>query len=624
MARMARYHPGVEHERTIGVDTGGTFTDFSVEGRVFKVRSSPEDPAHAVLEGLGELGIERGWRVVHGTTVATNALLTDSCATTAFVTTAGIEDLLEIGRQERRDLYALEPAPRTALVPRALRFGVTERLAPDGSVEIPLEVGDLAERLRASGAQAVAICLLHAYRDGRHERALADALASTGLPVSISSRVACEFREYERGITTAANASLIPVLAPYIQRLADALTGHALEVLQSSGGTALPAEVIERPISTVLSGPAGGVVAATDLAARHGIDAAVSFDMGGTSTDVALLRGEFEVRPEFRFRDLPLRVPVLDVHTVGAGGGSIARLDALGALRVGPASAGAEPGPACYGTGDHATVTDAHLACGHLSEEDLLAGTLRLDRARAEHAIAALAGVTPHDILRVADATMERAIRAVTVRRGVDPRGCALIAFGGAGGLHACRLAEALAMRAVFLPPAPGTFSAHGMRIADRRRDFVRTVLLPASACMEGLEALFGEFPEHDAPVALRTADVRYEGQSHELSVVADARLAERFHEAHERAYGYCDRERGVEVVNLRLAAVHPSPRPSPLAARAPATARAGPQRLERSDLEGAVLGPTVITEMTGTTLVPAGWRCEALADGTLKLERDI
>jgi len=548
-------------ERVVGVDTGGTFTDFSVEGRVHKVRSTPDDPSRAVLDGLAALGLEGRWRVVHGTTVATNALLTDRCARTAFVTTAGLEDLLEIGRQDRADLYALEPEPRVALVPRALRFGVSERLAPDGSVEVALDAGDLAERLRASGAEAVAVCLLHAYRDARHEDELATLLAATGLPVSISSRVACEFREYERAVTTTANASLIPVLAPYIRRLADALEGHELEILQSSGGTATPEEVIEKPIATVLSGPAGGVVAATDLAQVHGYEHAVSFDMGGTSTDVALLRATGEVRPEFLLRGLPLRVPVLDVHTVGAGGGSIAHFDALGALRVGPQSAGADPGPACYGTGDQPTVTDAHLVLGNLSEDDPLAGSLRLDRSRAERAVDGNA----EGILRVADATMERAIRAVTVRRGVDPRPCALIAFGGAGGLHACSLATALGMRAVLIPPAPGTFSAHGMRTADRRRDFVRTVLLSAEDCATRLDELYAAFPEHAAPVERRTADVRYVGQSHELSVEADARLIDRFHAAHEMAYGYCDRARAVEVVNLRVAAVHPSPRPHTL-----------------------------------------------------------
>ncbi|MHC4408966.1 MAG: hydantoinase/oxoprolinase family protein, partial [Planctomycetota bacterium] len=390
-------------------------------------------------------------------------------------------------------------------------------------------------------------------------------------------------------------------------------TGHTLEVLQSSGGTATPEEIIERPIATVLSGPAGGVVAATELARRHGIAQAVSFDMGGTSTDVALLRDQWEVRPEFAFEGWPLRVPVLDVHTVGAGGGSIAHLDALGALRVGPQSAGADPGPACYGRGEQPTVTDAHLVLGHLAEQDLLAGSLRLDRARAERAV----GGDAADILRVANATMERAIRTVTVRRGVDPRPCALIAFGGAGGLHACSLAQALGMRRVLMPPAPGTFSAHGMRTADRRRDFVRTVLLDANECLPKLDALFDTFAEQ----GVRTADVRYEGQSHELTVPADDRLVESFHGAHKCADGYSDRNRSVQVVNLRIAAIQPSPRPQPFPAAKRQRPIQAPTRLARADLNRAVLGPTVITEPTATTVVPDGWRCDVLADGTLRLE---
>ncbi|MHC4449622.1 MAG: hydantoinase/oxoprolinase family protein [Planctomycetota bacterium] len=591
----------------VGVDTGGTFTDFSVEGRVHKVRSTPDDPARAVLEGLREVGFAE--RIVHGTTVATNALLTGRGARTALVVTAGLEDLLEIGRQGRTSLYSLAPRGPDPLVPRELRFGVRERLGPDGTVETPLEIDDLVERIGASGAEAIAVCL----RNSAHEEELGRRLAATGLPVSLSSRVACEFREYERGITTAANAALIPVLSPYIQRLADALTGHTLEVLQSSGGTATPEEIIERPIATVLSGPAGGVVAATELARRHGIAQAVSFDMGGTSTDVALLRDQWEVRPEFAFEGWPLRVPVLDVHTVGAGGGSIAHLDALGALRVGPQSAGADPGPACYGRGEQPTVTDAHLVLGHLAEQDLLAGSLRLDRARAERAV----GGDAADILRVANATMERAIRTVTVRRGVDPRPCALIAFGGAGGLHACSLAQALGMRRVLMPPAPGTFSAHGMRTADRRRDFVRTVLLDANECLPKLDALFDTFAEQ----GVRTADVRYEGQSHELTVPADDRLVESFHAAHKCAYGYADRNRSVQVVNLRIAAIQPSPRPQPFPAAKRLAPLPAPTRLARADLNRAVLGPTVITEPTATTVVPDGWRCDVLADGTLRLE---
>ncbi len=604
--------------RTVGIDTGGTFTDFSVGDRVLKVRSTPRDPSRAIAEGLAALGLPGRLRIVHGTTVATNALLTRTLARTAFVTTRGLEDLIEIGRQERLHLYAIEPTRHDPIVRPEDRFGVTERLFADGRVETPLDLGDLVARVRASGADAVAVCLLHAYRDPAHERAVGEALGRTGLPVSLSHRVSNEMREFERAATTVANAALMPVMAPYQRRLAAALSGHDLEIMKSSGGTAPPEEIAEFPVTTVLSGPAGGVVAAAELARLHGIDGIVSFDMGGTSTDVSFLRGEPRLAPQFVHAGLPLRVPVLDVHTVGAGGGSIARLDPMGALRVGPESAGAEPGPACYGTGDLPTVTDAHVALGHLTGDDRLAGTLALEVGRARRAV----GGNAAGILRVADATMERAIRTVTVRRGIDPRPATLVAFGGAGGLHACSLADALGMRDVLIPRDPGAFSAHGMRNADRRRDFVRTVLREGRACVRELERLLEPMRAHRGRLSLETADVRYVGQSHELSVVADPRLVERFHVAHEQAYGYCDRARPVEVVNLRLAAIDPSPRPSPLPPRKARKARKGPGRLPRADLEGAILGPVVLTETTATTVVPSGWRATVLADGALLLER--
>ncbi|MGQ0615321.1 MAG: hydantoinase/oxoprolinase family protein [Planctomycetaceae bacterium] len=598
----------------VGIDTGGTFTDFvASDGRVVKVPSTPDDPARAVLEGLARLASPAPLHVVHGTTVATNALLTRSYARTAFVTTRGLEDLLEIGRQERRELYALRPRAHDPVVAREDRFGVKERLLPDGSVESPLDLEDLVERVGRSGAAAVAVCLLHAYRNPAHERVLGEALARTGLPVSLSHRVANEFREFERAATTAVNAALVPILAPYLRRLEAALKGHVVEILQSSGGTAACTEVAELPVRTILSGPAGGVAAAAELARRHGIEEAVSFDMGGTSTDVALLRGGAQLVPEFRVEGLPLRVPVLDVHTVGSGGGSIARLDAMGALRVGPQSAGADPGPACYGRGDEPTVTDAHVALGHLLDGDLLGGALAIDAGRARTAVRGMAA----DILRVANATMERALRNVTVRRGIHPRACVLLAFGGAGPLHACALADALEMRAVLVPKDPGAFSALGMATADARRDFVRTLLMPAEQCIPRLAELM---PGKGAGTG--SADARYVGQSHELSVPAGPDLVESFHRAHETAYGYCDRSREVEVVNLRFAAVDPAPRPPPYPARKPAVPRRGPARMRRADLVGALLGPCVLTERTATTLVPQGWCATALGDGSLLLER--
>lgn len=605
--------------RSVGIDTGGTFTDFYVGGgRVHKVRSTPDDPSRAVLEGLSALALPAPLRIIHGTTVATNAILTRSLARAAFVTTEGLEDLLEIGRQDRRRLYALHPEAHDPLVAAGDRFGARERLRPDGSVEVPLAPGDLPERIRRSGVAAVAVCLLHAYRNPAHERALGEALRTLGLPVSLSHEVANEIREFERAATTAANAALTPVVAPYVESLARALSGHRVEILQSSGGAATCEEIAALPVRTVLSGPAGGVVAAAELARLHSIEAAVSFDMGGTSTDVSLLRGEARRVPEFRVGGLPLRVPCLDVHTVGAGGGSIAWTDAMGALRVGPRSAGAWPGPACYGVGEEATVTDAHVELGHLVEESLLAGTLRIDASRARAAVRGRA----RDILRVADATMERAIRHVTVRRGVDPRPCTLIAFGGAGGMHACSLADLLGMRDVLVPPDPGAFSARGMATAPPRRDFARTVLLDAAECVRRMEELLAPMRK-GAPLEVATADARYEGQSHEISVPAGPDLVERFHAFHRETHGYADPARRVEVVHLRLAAIEPSPAPPPLPPRTRVTSRRGPARMRRADLSGAVRGPCVLDEVTGTTVLPEGWRAAALADGSLHLERE-
>jgi len=602
----------------VGIDTGGTFTDFCVGDRVFKLRSTPEDPSKSVLDGLATLAAGP-LRVVYGTTVATNALLERQVARTAFVTTLGVEDLLEIGRQDRPALYATHPEKPATLVAREDRFGVRERLLSDGTVETPLEIGDLVERIVRSGVEAVAVCLLHSYRNPAHERALGRALERTGLPIALSHEIANEFREYERASTTAANAALMPVLGPYVKRMQERLAGHRFEILQSNGGTALPAEVIAEPVRTVLSGPAGGVVAAAELARLHGISDAVSFDMGGTSSDVSLIRGEPSVVSECLIGGVALRVPVLDVHTVGAGGGSIAWMDALGALRVGPKSAGADPGPACYGAGGtRPTVTDAHLVAGHLAEDDLLAGTLRLDAARAHKAVGEQAhravGAQARDILRVADATMERALRTVTVRRGIDPRPCTLIAFGGAGGLHACSLADALGMRAVLVPKDPGTFSAHGMRTADRRRDFVQTLMLSASEFRARLKTLVTR--EH------AWVDARYVGQSHELKVVADGDVEARFHAAHHGAYGYSDKQREIEIVNLREAVIERFERPEPYPPRLEKPAVAGPARMARADLDRAISGPTVLTEATSTVVVPEGWTATRLLDGALLLER--
>ncbi|HEY7296037.1 MAG TPA: hydantoinase/oxoprolinase family protein, partial [Dehalococcoidia bacterium] len=480
-------------EAVLGVDVGGTFTDFYLwhkgELRVFKRPSTPDDPARAVLAGLDEADLVSA-ELVHGSTVATNALLERRGARTALVTTAGFRDAIVIGRQARAQMYALEPTRPEPLVPAERRFEAAERVAADGSVLLPLtesEAERVADEVAHSGAESVAICLLFSFLHPDHELRLAEALRRRGLLVSASVEVLPEYREYERMSTTAVNAYLAPVVSRYLARLQRDLAGRGvsqLRVMQSDGGS-LAGEMAGRlAVRTVLSGPAGGVAGAFAAGQTAGAGHLITFDMGGTSTDVALCPGHILYRTDLSIDGLAVRTPSVDVHTVGAGGGSIARLDAGGALRVGPESAGADPGPACYGRGDQPTVTDAQLVLGRLRPDRFLDGRMRLEPEAARRALAALDGrrgrmieAIAADIVRVANANMERAIRVISVERGYDPRDFALLAFGGAGPLHACDLAEALRIPRVIVPPHPGVLSAFGMVVADVTRDYVSAVL---------------------------------------------------------------------------------------------------------------------------------------------------
>ena len=484
----------------VGVDTGGTFTDFvQWDGErllTHKIRSTPDDPSRAILAGLPAAARE----LVHGSTVATNALLERKGARTALVATAGFEDMLEIGRQNRRSLYDWLDAGRRPLVERELRFGLPERVRADGSVETALSaeaVERLASQLRQAGAESVAVCLLHSYAAPQHERMVGEALRARGFFVSLSSEILPEYREYERASTTAVNAYVSPKMAGYLGRLAASVPNAArLRVFQSNGGSMSAAQAGAEAVRTVLSGPAGGVQGAVAVAKAAGFERLISFDMGGTSTDVALHDGRFEHAAETELADCPLRVAMLDIHTVGAGGGSIAWFDAAGALRVGPESAGAEPGPVCYGAGDRITVTDANLFLGRIDPERFLSGQMRLDERRARRAMAEMAqraGVSPAELARAiiatANSNMERAIRRISVERGKDPRGLALVAFGGAGPLHACELAERLDMRTVLAPRHAGVLSALGMLTADFVRDSSASLLdRPADEVFEALE----------------------------------------------------------------------------------------------------------------------------------------
>jgi N-methylhydantoinase A len=575
----------------LGVDVGGTFTDaVALDGeavRTVKVLTSPrqEESVVAAARATGVEGVER---FAHGTTVATNALLERKGARTAFVATAGFEHLLHLRRQTRAHLYrpcASHPEP---LVPLQRCFGVSERIAPEGVLR-PLDLGSLP----AIDAEAVAVCLLHAYRDPSHERAVAEELRRR-LPsahVVASHEVAPEFREYERASTTAADAYLGPVASRYLSALAEASIAAGLPeplVMRSSGGVATPAEAAAHPATILVSGPAAGVVGAARIAALAGIDDAIAFDMGGTSTDVCLIAGgRAERASERNVGGLPIRLPTVDIHTVGAGGGSIAWWDAGGALRVGPQSAGATPGPACYGRGGaDATVTDANLLLGRLPET--LAGGVELDRAAAERA---LGDVGPADVVDVVNAEMLRALRVVSVERGHDPSGFALVAFGGAGPLHACELADELGATRVLVPEAAGVLSALGLVASEERRDSVESHLVPLAAA--------GELPREGE------ADLRYEGQSFELTLPLQDELAEAFHRAHDELYGFADRGREVELVAVRTAET-----------------RAAPGLHLRASRRVEIRGPELVALSGATVWVPAGWAGVTDPHGTLILER--
>src|SRR3954470_13397015 len=498
---------GGERDRVrVGVDTGGTFTDFVyVSGgraRIFKVPSTPDDPSRAIVEGLrrvaGEAGVSvRDLEVVHGTTVGTNALLERKGARTALVTTEGFEDVLVIGRQARGSLYDLNWTRPAPLVADALRFGVRERVAADGSVVEELsdeEVAALIKKLRRARPEPVAVCLLFSFARPGHERRIERALrdALEGMPLSVSHRILPEYREFERTSTVTINAYLQPLLGRYLGRLGAHVAGRSLRVMQSSGGSISARAAAEEPVRTILSGPAGGVVGAAHAARAAGFVDVITFDMGGTSTDVAhVAGGRLKLTNEASVAGLPVAVPVLDIHTVGAGGGSIARVDAGGSLRVGPESAGAVPGPACYGRSDLPTVTDANLVLGRFGGADLLGGDFKLDVDRSLRALGALAREMSEaggrevsaveaalGVVRVVNAGMERALRAVSVERGFDPRACSLVSFGGAGGLHAVGLARALRVPRVVVPREPGALSALGCLRADVLKSLSRTLML--------------------------------------------------------------------------------------------------------------------------------------------------
>lgn len=668
----------------VGVDTGGTFTDFvyQLEGetKIFKLASTPDDPSRAITEGLRRIARETGARlseieVVHGTTVGTNALLERRGARTALITTRGFEDVLVIGRQARANLYDLEWTRSSPLVPDDLRLGVRERVASDGATIEELdeeELNGLIEKLKRRKVEAVAVSLIFSFANPAHERKIERALKSKlpDAPLSVSHKILPEYREFERTSTVTINAYLQPLMGAYLKRLS--ARARNLRVMQSSGGSVSATVAGEEPVRTILSGPAGGVVGALEAARESGVADVITFDMGGTSTDVALSsKGEVRLTNEATVSSLPVAVPVLDIHTVGAGGGSIARVDAGGSLRVGPESAGANPGPACYGRSLLPTVTDANLVLGRFGGADLLGGDFHLDENRAFEALSELAREMSEaggrrvsateaalGIVRVVNAGMERALRVVSVERGYDPRAFSLISFGGAGGLHAAELARALRIPSVIVPAKPGALSALGAIQSDVVKDSSRTLMLDANDEKTHTQLLraFDEM-ERDARASLRregfdaseqrharTLTARYKGQSFELEIAwsGGKSLIERFHRAHRERYGYAQSANGVEIVSARLRsrglverlqttrrrAVRAEGSEGYEKPHAYAHAHFAEGRLrvavyERARLpEGARLrSPSIVTEYSSTTLVPPGARARADGRGNLMIE---
>jgi N-methylhydantoinase A len=653
----------------LGVDVGGTFTDLValVDGRLLtaKVPTTPRNQARGVVSALERVQdtVAAAASFAHGSTVATNALLERRGARTALITTEGFRDVIEIGRQNRPALYDLtrdRPAP---LVPRELRFTVRERMDKDG-VLVPLDkesVRAAVDACRDADVEAVAVCLLFGFLHPEHEQEVGESLrgALPGVHISLSSEVLPEFREYERCSTTVCNGYLAPRLGAYLGRLADEVAALGLPsplVMQSSGGTTEIGTAAAHAASCLLSGPAGGVVGAAWVAGLSGFHDLLTFDMGGTSTDVApVLGGTVQTTTESVVAGVPIKLPMVDVHTVSAGGGSIAWVDAGQALRVGPTSAGADPGPAAYGRGgEEPTVTDANLYLGYLADGAELGGEVRLDRRLAEAAlrrVGARIGLdseeTARGIVRVADAEMIRALRVISIERGLDPRELTLVAFGGAGGLHACSLAEELDIGRILVPLAAGVLSALGLAISDVRHDQVHPLLAgletadraEVEACFAGLEAnVRGQLADDRRLSLARLADLRYQGQSFELTVAADdpEDLAARFHAEHERRYSYRMEDEAVQLVNLRLVAT--VPREKPKLHEAPARQAATPARRRasfdagwrevdvhnRADLgAGSELnGPAVVEFAESTLVIRPGWQATVDEIGTLDLER--
>jgi len=661
----------------VAIDTGGTFTDcvWLERGRVrmLKVFSTPADPSRAIVEVLAQAGVPRPLVLLHGTTVGTNTLLQRKGARIALVTTAGFEDVIEIGRQARPRLYDFFFEKVPPLVSSDMRFGVKERTSSAGEIlQQPVDLPALAEKIRQGKPQAIALSLLFSFANPANERAIAKALRPLDVPLSISHEILPEFREYERASTVVMNAYLQPVMQQYLEQLGKSTQTEegglpqrarsAIFVMQSNGGITALQRAMQQPVRTVLSGPAGGVVGAAAMARRSGVKRIIAFDMGGTSTDVALIDREAQPSSQSEIAGLPIGVPMLDIHTVGAGGGSLARFDAGGALRVGPESAGADPGPICYGRGTVPTVTDANLLLGRLQPDNFLGGTVALNLQRTKELVAEWLHQQPvrlslqsfaEGVIRVVNSNMEKALRVVSIERGYDPRQFALVAFGGAGGVHASELARALSIPRVIIPVLPGGLSAYGILSSDVVKDFSRTVLLRVAervphkqieteflSLRRRAQAEFRREGWQGKPRFQSTVDIRFRGQGYELNVPFSAAIKAAFRSEHQRRYGYVYENRELEIVTLRLRATLPVPRSRFRLAEAENRSekpklmpkrikswfekRAFPTTLYQRELLVALKsyrGPAIVAEYSATTVVPPGMRFHVDKAGSLVLE---
>ncbi len=633
----------------VGVDTGGTFTDFVLvdekgKWRILKVLSTPKNPAEAVVRGMRRVA-SGDYRIIHGSTVATNTILERKGARCALVTNRGFEDILEIQRQNRERIYDLCYRKPRPLLERELRFGIRGRVNSKGEVVEELdekELEELALRLKKLGVEAVAVSLLFCFLHRGHEDAVKGVLENHGLLTFTSSEILPVFREYERTSTVVINAYVAPKMKSYLESLSSALGEDRIRVMQSNGGSILISQAAKEPVRTVLSGPAGGVVAAAHLGKAAGFENLITLDMGGTSTDVSLIhRARLQTTTEYKISGLPIGVPVIEIHTIGAGGGSIARIDEGGALRVGPESAGADPGPICYGRGTQVTVTDANMFLGRLIPEGFLGGSMRVYPERIEphmRELAQKAGMTPHEmaegIITVANSNMEAAIRTVSVEKGHDPRDYTLFAFGGAAGLHAVELAKNMRIPRVVIPRFPGALSAIGMLLSDVVKDYSLTVMKTEPSPGE-LEEAFRELEElaardmeeegHESFLVERTLFCRWRGQSYEVEVPFCDNYRRAFEERYAALYG-TTLNREIEVVNIQLKAVAKTEKPEferiPCGGeRPPDAAFMGTRRLFSRGriLEAGVYkreallagnrmeGPAVITEYSSTTYLPEG-----------------